>query len=297
MVVPVLRSHQRRNEQTRQSGDGGDYGQCFRVLGERRCPGIERGHRKTDPDAERVERTCIGIVPLTHLVRRLIEIDHDRDPRHEKQQEHKPAPPAIPVELEDQTEQTQQQRQEEVVVLAFVVLQPIRGLILVSQPEPIQGFNPAFPIAGEKIRGRRGDVILPTDEIPHEIPPVHPAHLEVKKEVEILGKRRFLMGRPRHRDPLSVHVALVELDMSRISAPHPGEEHLPGRLVFHVDRRIRPLVFLPQGRPVGVLLKIVRGVKILSVQKRSRSVLLSRQVADQREGIIRLVFVRRGLGI
>ena len=140
-------------------------------------------------------------------------------------------------------------------------------------------------------------VILPSHEIPHEIPPVHPAELEIEEELHVLHESRLLIVASRHSLALAIHVALVEprIVAALVVAPHPREEHFARWFVDSVGRAIDFLVLSIQRRPIGFLGQIVVSPEILAVQKRLRTVLLAVQVAHQSERIIWLVLIGRGL--
>ena len=87
MVIPVLRSHLRRNEHT--YGYHGSSKQCLDRFGRfnslnKRC---YSGNAETYPYTESVEAACVCIVTLTGLVGGLIEIYHDSETGEEEKQE------------------------------------------------------------------------------------------------------------------------------------------------------------------------------------------------------------------
>ena len=52
------------------------------------CTPVDEGQRtQTDPDTEGIERTGIRIVSFTRLVRRLVEVDDDRETGKEEEEE------------------------------------------------------------------------------------------------------------------------------------------------------------------------------------------------------------------
>ena len=295
MVVPVLGRHQGRHAETGH-GAQGRHRHALLLLHPFRDPADERGHAQADPDAEGVERARIGIVALAHLVRRLVQVEDDRDAGHEEEQEHQPAAPLVAGELEEQAQQAQQQRQQVIMVLAFVVAQGGRRVVLVAQAQLVQRTDAALPVAEEQVVGRLPvDVVLPAGEIPHEITPVHPVQLVVEEEGQIGAHRGLLVVGARHTLALAVHIGLIILDGLRVGAPHAREEHLARRLVLRVHRALHPLVLAVQRRPVRTVLQVVGRIEILPVQERRAAVLLTRQVTHQGEGVVGLVFVGRGL--
>ena len=189
---------------------------------------MEQCHRaEANPDTESIERTGIGIISFTDLERRLVQVKHDSDTCHEEQQECQPAAPLVALELEEQSENSQQQREKVIVVLALIVLQDIRSIALVSKTDFVDRLDTAFPIPIEYIsRTRAVDIILPSGEIPHKIPPVHPVQLEVEEEIQVRPERRFLVVGPRYHPALSAGISLIESDIFLVAVPHPREEHL-----------------------------------------------------------------------
>ena len=182
------------------------------------------------------------------------------------------------------------------MVLARVVLQPLRGVALVAKMDLVDERNAALPVACEHVGGRRVDLVLTPNEVPHEVPPVHPAKLEVKEIGKVGSLRRLLVLSALDRGPLAVGVGLVEPDVPVIRAVHPREEHLAGAVVLHVNRSRSLLVLSVQRSPVVLLVEFVRSAVVLSVEQRGRAVLLAGKVAHEGEGVVRLVLVGRGLG-
>ena len=77
----------------------------------------------TYPDGVGVERTSVGVVSLTRLIRRLVQVHHDGDACHEEQEEHYPellnallASKCLPQHAND----AKKQWQHEEYVVAFV---------------------------------------------------------------------------------------------------------------------------------------------------------------------------------
>ena len=50
------------------------------------------------------------------------------------------------------------------------------------------------------------DVILASGEVPHEISPVHPVHLVVEEEGQVLEEGRFLVLGAGHLMTTAVHI-------------------------------------------------------------------------------------------
>ena len=181
VVVPVLGGHQGRYAEAKGRSPGG-HQLGIGLLGILRDPLVQGRHAQAYPDGKHVERARIGVVTFTHLVRRLVQVQHNGDARHEEHQEHQPAAALVAVKLEHQAQQAQQQRQEEVVVLALVVPQRSGGVGLVSQTDSVQEAYAAFPVAVEHVAGNGAvDVVLAAHKVPHEVAPVHPVKLIVKE--------------------------------------------------------------------------------------------------------------------
>ena len=97
------------------------------------------------------------------------------------------------------------------MVLAFVVLQVIRSIGLVSQTYLVDEAYSAFSISGKYIPGRRTvNIVLPADKIPHEISPVHPVQLIIKEERKILSHRRLLVFSTEDRLSSLADIRIVE---------------------------------------------------------------------------------------
>ena len=93
------------------------------------------------------------------------------------------------------------------MVLALVVLQVVRGTRLVSKPDFINERDSRLPVSGKDVsRGRAMEIVLATGEIPHEITPIHPVHLIVKEEREVLEECRFLVVRTSDCLSAAVHI-------------------------------------------------------------------------------------------
>ena len=230
MVIPVLLRHQHRHSEAG-GRHGGCHGRpCRRTA--RQAPGnprIQGQHGKPYPYREGIERPGVRVVPLPHLVRRLVEIDHDGYPGHEEHEESHPRPSLVPCELEEDADDAEQQGQHVIMVLRPVVTEICRGIALVPEPCLVDEPYPALPVACEQFAGSRAVyVVLPPCKVPHEISPVHPVELIVEEELEIGAESRLLVGLSRDGLPLAIHIDLIELLIPAIRAgrPHPREEHL-----------------------------------------------------------------------
>ena len=295
VVVPVFGRHQGRDEEA-DGGHAPGYGHGA-LPSDMLDDGFEqRRYGEADPHGEHVEGAGIGVVAFTDLVRRLVEVHHDGDARHEEHQEGQPAAALVAVVLEEQADQTQQQRKEVIVVLAAVRGQDGRRLGLVAQPELVQEPDAGLPVSVEDLSGRGAvDVVLAADEIPHEIPPVHPVELVVEEEPQVGSEGGFLVVSPRDVDSLSVHVTLVESLVAAVGTarPHTREQHFAGGQVTAFERTVRVDILAVQKRPVFGLEDLIGRVEVLAVHQRRTAVLLAVEVPDEGEGIVRLVLVGR----
>ena len=185
VVVPVLLCHESRHEEA----GGGEYpGRRSRIfiLELPANPFIQSHHGQADPDAECVERAGVGVIPFPDLVRRLVEVEHNGDSRHEEQQEGQPAAPLVSLELEEDAHHSEKKRKEIIMVLSLVFGKDSRSIALVAEADVVNELDSAFPVAVEYFsRARAVYVILPSGEVPHEISPVHPVHLEVEEEFHV----------------------------------------------------------------------------------------------------------------
>ena len=185
------------------------------------------------------------------------------------------------------------------MVLALVIGEHAGRVRLVAQPEIVDELDAALPVAVEEVaRGGRMDLVLAAGEIPHEIAPVHPVQLVVEEVVEVVPHRRLADLRAGHDRSLAVGVGLVEGLVAPVGAgaPHTREQHLAGSGIAGPDRALDLLVFAVDRRIVGRGLQLVGRTVVLAVDERVGAVLLAGQVAHEREGVVRLVFVGRRLG-
>ena len=293
MVVPVLGSHQHWHAEAG-DGDGGGHRHGPATLYGILYPTIYRRDGYSYPHAEEIERAGVGVVPLAHLVGRLVEVEHDSDTRHKKHQEGEPEAALVFVELEEKAYQTEQQRQEEVVILAGIVRKGFGRVALVSQADFVYEPYAALPVAVEDVSRHGGvNLILPAHEIPHKVAPVHPSELIVEEVVQVCPHGGLAVGGAADRMSLAVGVGLIEAFVAAVRrrAPHTGEKHLALRLVGGVHRPVHVLVFAAQRRPVAGDLKIVRRIVILAVEQRRGAVLLAAQVAHQRKSVVGLILI------
>ena len=182
------------------------------------------------------------------------------------------------------------------MVLSLIVFQIIRSIRLVAKTDLVDKRNTAFPVACEHIsRARAMDVILASGEVPHEISPVHPVHLIVKEEGEVLEESRLLVLGACHLMASTIHIRLIELDMFAVRAPHSWEKHLSRSIIDNIARPISLDVLVTQRGPIFCGLYIIWSIEILTIYERVASVLLTAEVTHQGERIVRLILVGRGL--
>ena len=109
------------------------------------------GNTHADPDTEGIERTSVGIVTFTRLIRCLVQIEHDGDTRHEEQEEHHPElldATTSTVGLPQQTDETHEQRQHVEHVVTLVTLAQVVGQqALVAQARVIDERISRNPVA------------------------------------------------------------------------------------------------------------------------------------------------------
>ena len=82
------------------------------------------------------------------------------------------------------------------MILARIVGKVSRSIRLVAKTEPVDESDAALPVSDERISRRRAvDVILTAREVPHEVAPVHPVHLVVEEESQVLEECRLVVLR------------------------------------------------------------------------------------------------------
>ena len=120
------------------------------------------------------------------MQRRLVEVHHNGDARHQEEQPHHGGSFGVTDRLEGQSNQPQNQRQIEEPVPSTVVHHfPCEG-IPIPQPLCVDEIHTAQPVSIEKIPVPL-HVILLADEVPKEVPEVHPTHLVIREEPEVLA--------------------------------------------------------------------------------------------------------------
>ena len=167
VVVPSLTNHLQRNQQAtgcpRQSSDEMGLFQPF--LKEI----YEEAYAQSNPDGKGIERAGIGIVALARLERSLIEIDHNGQSGHHKQQHDYPqlAPALASVApLPCDTRQTKQQGQGIEHVAPFVLCQVSRQFRgVAAQQQVVNPTESRYPVAVFHLAVAL-NVVLPTHEIP-----------------------------------------------------------------------------------------------------------------------------------
>ena len=121
VVVPLLTSHQHRYcEETNYRYHNCLYGFVYFDFSN---PLIKTINAQTYPYCKSIETSCVSIVSLSRLTRRLIEVKHNRQSCHEKKQENYECVLWLSSYLEYQSCNTQKKRQTEKTILSFVVCQ------------------------------------------------------------------------------------------------------------------------------------------------------------------------------
>ena len=97
------------------------------------------------------------------------------------------------------------------MVLALIVFQIIRSVRLVTEAEIVNESDAALPVSDERIsRSRAVDFVLTSGKVPHEVSPIHPVHLVVEEERQILAECRLVMLRSADLMATSSHIRLIE---------------------------------------------------------------------------------------
>ena len=110
----------------------------------------EAGDTHADPDGKGVERTGVGVVALTRLAGRLVQVEHDGDTRHEEQEEHDPElldALLSAVGLPQQADDAKQQRQTVEHVVPLVFLQVGGDQRLVAYEQVVDEVDARDPVA------------------------------------------------------------------------------------------------------------------------------------------------------
>ena len=231
MVVPGLAGHLDRHKQTKYS--------CHRTGHYRRhlaIPLYQLGQcrdTEPDPDTERIERTCIGIVSFTRLVRSLVQIKHNGDTRHKEEEEGDPEAldtTLSGISLIQQPEDTEQKRQHIVDIVSFIIGNIRRHIILRADKYLVDRLDTGDPVTVQHLTIPL-DIILTSGEVPHEVAPVHEIELVSEEITQVFGKRRFHHGYvftatvKLHRFSLELRPFLISSHMSIDVAVHTWEKH------------------------------------------------------------------------
>ena len=318
MIVPSLRSHLYRHEQTgytKHAGKSHIIG--LELLLEHI---VESQHTKTTPYSVCIERTGIGIVALTRLLRSLVKIEHDGKTSHEEEEEYHPelayatlSAPSLP----EQSDKSQQQRQTVEHVVSLIFLQFLRQLALVAKHPVVDKRDTRYPVAVLRLSTTL-QVILSTGKVPHEVAPVHEVALVREEETYVVPLCRHLhshllatavVGHVSTRN--ATQPTLVSLSVSR--RMHTWEQHVLSVnelvLVRYYEVRVllcvrSLLLALPNGstfltlRNAHVAVNVkshLRGV-CLTVKQRRIAILVTTQIRTEREHIFGRVLVHRRIG-
>ena len=184
---------------------------------------LEQGHdAQANPHGKGVEGPDVRVVPLTRLQRRLVQVDHNRNACHQKEQPHHGGPFRVAERLECQSDQAQNQRQVKEAVPAAVVHHLLGERVPVAQALGVDEVDPAQPISIHEVAVAL-DVVLLSNEVPEEVPEIHPAHLEVREKSEIftLGRHQLFerFGQATFRLQCPAHVILVARLVGALRGP------------------------------------------------------------------------------
>ena len=149
---------------------------------------IKRHDSQADPHGKGIEGTDVRIIPFTRLQRRLVEIHNDGNARHQKQQAHDRSALGVSEGLEGQSYQPKDQRQVIEVVQSSVVLHVLRQRPAISKTLSVDEIQTTQPISIHEVAVTL-NVILFANEIPKEVPEVHPTHLVIREKPQVLTLR------------------------------------------------------------------------------------------------------------
>ena len=288
MVVPGLGNHLHRNQQAESAshnGRGCTLGaeQLFKLV-------AEPQDSKADPDSEGVEGSRIGVVPLSWLIRRLVEVKHYCYSRKEEKQERYQSVSLVVTKLVQKTYYSQYQRQKVEMVLGSAADDVCRAFRLVAKAGLVYEADAALPVALVDVaRNCSVKVVLPSCKVPQEISPVHEVHLVAEEILEVGAKRRSLVRPVAY----TLGINLVEPVIRRVCIrPHSREEHLVS--VRGLCRTVQFHVLS------GIVVKVVVVRRVdrfhvrlvsLAVEQRRGTVLLTVKISDQGIRVVRLVLV------
>ena len=348
MVVPRLAHHLQGNHEADEGGNGGN-GCCdsalVAVVGDVCSHALnvflvfllegphheapQSGNTHADPNAERIERTGVGIVSLTRLVGGLVQVEHDGDTRHEEQEEYHPElldAATAAVGLPQQSDDTHEQRQHVEHVVSLVALAQVIGQqALVAQAGIVDERDARNPVAvGDFAHAL--EVVLATGKVPHEVAPVHVIQLVIYKEAQVLHHRRLelqllaagiavgveLCGRldlgALHAQPLDIlflvlivvdareqHVLLGAVAVGLLGTQILVTVGLVGGFL-HLGGILRRAV-LDGGLQGAVAAGLVHDVAVqrAAIEQRGLAILLTAQVLGQGKGVVGRVLVKRGV--
>ena len=151
--------------------------------------GLVQGHHtQTNPHRKGVERPHVGVVSFTRLQGGLVQVHHNGDAGHQEQHAHHRSALRVAERLERESDQPQNQRQVEEVVQALVVQGFLRQHVAVAEAFRVDETHAAEPVAVHE-RAVALHVVLLSNEVPEEVPEVHPPHLVVAEERQVLPLR------------------------------------------------------------------------------------------------------------
>src|SRR6056297_2366 len=157
----------------------------------------------------------------------------------------------------------------------------IRYFVLITQPGIINHWQSAYPITMEHT-AMSLDIILTPRKIPHKISPIHMPYLILKKECQIIAKRRPDSFFCLPSIILDIHFLSIQVDpffifvyMLRIAAIHSWEKSRKAIIVLHfhfvINNFIAPVLFHING--FGLFVFHHGSIKSLPVYQRTVSIL------------------------
>ena len=344
VVVPRLAHHLQGNDQTYQGGytrNSGGHTAAVAIVASQGSLALglllvllqgphheapQSGNAHTHPDAVGIERTRIGVVTLTGLARRLVQVEHDSDTGHEEQEEDHPElldATTATVGLPQQADDTHDERQHVEHIVALVALAQVVGQqALVTQARIVDKGVTRDPVAMGDF-AHTLQVVLATGKVPHKVAPVHIVQLVVDKEAQVLhhgGLHLHLLARgiavgvelgrcldlgALHTEPLDIlalMLIVVDAREQHILLGAVTESLLLAQFLVAVGLVARGLhlggilhrAFLDGGLHRAIARLLIHDVAIerAAIQQRRLTILLTAQILGQGIGVIGRVLVQ-----
>ncbi len=204
--------------------------------------------------------------------------------------------------MPQETCQPEKQGQQVICVARRIITHIFRHPFYRSGAGCIQEIKPCDPVSVDR-PSYALHIILPSAEVPHEVPEIHESQLITEHEREVLTKGRHpqrcclagLWISYPHRLPFRANILFILPYMIRRITPHPRENsHKP--LVIHPVRFTVGNYIPVTGRIVcGFALYIIgyRSIVVSPVEKRAPAILLTVKIIKQREGVRRIILIYR----